>query len=174
MNPETQNNNNNEIAALKKKMFITIGAVVTVAVVAIGAMAFVMLKPTEEKEVSQVDTNTVTSITSNKSEIDDNGGVVYATMPGYSTTFYLNADKKTVPLVNYDTNTVDMVYEIIYNNESILVTETLKPGEMINADLYTYFGEPGEYELDIYVYTKMPDTGADGYPTSFDMLLVIE
>ena len=95
-------------------------------------------------------------------------------MPGYSTTYYLNAEKKTVPLVNYDTNTVDMVYEIIYNNESILVTETLKPGEMINADLYTYFGAPGEYALSIYVYTKMPDTGADGYPTAFDMTLVIE
>ena len=156
----------------KNNRFLVI-LLILITVLAIGSFSllFFFMYQKGNEETKGIDVKPTTTISH---EIDDDTpDVIYATLPGYSTTYYLNKEKTSVPLLNLSENTINLVYELLYEDKVILTTDELKPGEGLDADLYNYFGSEGSYTIFINVYTKLPD-GADGDPMKFVMNLVIE
>lgn len=101
------------------------------------------------------------------------GDVVYASFPGYTTTYQLDKENQSIPLVNYATNEVNIVYEVVYNNEVILTTEEFTPGKGTEANFYNYFTKAGEYDVKLNAYSIIPETESSGYPVEFELHLVV-
>lgn len=121
--------------------------------------------------VGNVDTTPITVLegTSENIETEDIG----VTYPGYSTTYTINENKKTLPLINYSDNKVCIKYEVRHDNKLILVTDELAPGEGLDLDLYKYFEKAGEYDLDIKACAIVPGVG-DGTVTNFVLHVIVE
>lgn len=80
-------------------------------------------------------------------------------IPGYSD-IYISSDKPNVQLINPDNNTVNMVYEILYNDKVIYETDgAITVGKVVNANLFDIFnGKEGKYDLVFRISTYDVDT----------------
>ena len=74
------------------------------------------------------------------------------TIPGYSV-LYVDESSKTVRLVNQEENTVYLQYSILKDEDTIYSTKGIKPGNMVEADLYSALKDygTGEYALSFVI-----------------------
>ena len=72
-------------------------------------------------------------------------------IPGYAN-LYVSDESRTIRLVNPEDNTVYLQYSILDGEEVIYETKAIKPGNMVEADLYSLLA-PGEYELSFTINT---------------------
>ena len=74
------------------------------------------------------------------------------TIPGYSV-LYVDESSKTVRLVNPEENTVYLQYSILKDEDTIYSTKGIKPGNMVEADLYSALKDygTGEYALSFVI-----------------------
>ena len=81
------------------------------------------------------------------------------TIPGYSA-LYVDENSKTVRLVNPEENTVYLQYSILKDEDTIYSTKGIKPGNMVEADLYSALKNygSGEYDLSFVISSYDVDT----------------
>lgn len=81
------------------------------------------------------------------------------TIPGYSV-LYVDESSKTVRLVNPEENTVYLQYSILKDEDTIYSTKGIKPGNMVEADLYSALKDygTGEYALSFIISSYDVDT----------------
>ena len=81
------------------------------------------------------------------------------TIPGYSV-LYVDESSKTVRLVNPEENTVYLQYSILKDEDTIYSTKGIKPGNMVEADLYSALKDygTGEYTLSFIISSYDVDT----------------
>lgn len=77
-------------------------------------------------------------------------------IPGYSD-LYVSNEAKTIKLVNDVENTVYLQYNIYEGDSLVYESQAIKPGNMLEADLYSLFTQ-GEHELRLQINTFDVDT----------------
>lgn len=132
-----------------------------------GILAYQAAK--EQEDVETEASIVVQTNSSTKTEAD----TLYVTFPGYGTTYIVNETRKSVPLINYDTNDVTVVYELVYKGNVILTTDPLAPGDALDANLYDYFKTPGEYIVDVLAHVK-DQNGNAGSTANFVLTVILE
>ena len=64
----------------------------------------------------------------------------------------MNEEQPEIELINPDTNTVFFKYKLYNNNEMVLETDAIKPGEVIRENLVSLLGT-GEHKIRMDIYT---------------------
>lgn len=155
-----------EIKVLKRRNVILLVLLVALILFIFSCICLFKLGVFTTKKAKITGSSVVTSDSSNTEQLN-------VTYPGYSMTYNISEEKKCLPLLNYDSNSVNIVYELDYSGNNILTTDELKPGDSIDVDLYEFFEKPGEYDIDIRACAKVPNVG-DGTVTNFKLHVVRE
>ena len=163
----------NEVLQLKRKNSVLKALLIIVIIIAIIVIPIKYIKSYGRLSTPDMVGTTPSAVVASNSGDNTKTDALYVTFPGYGTTYKVNAKRKSVPLINYDTNNVNVIYELSYDDKVILTTDLLLPGESLDANLYDYFKDPGEYDVGVKAYVQTP-SGGNGSTANFKLHVVLE
>ncbi|MCI5500651.1 MAG: hypothetical protein MR409_01840 [Lachnospiraceae bacterium] len=93
-------------------------------------------------------------------------------IPGYGNLIFTSKYPK-VKLINDETNTVYLKYTIYNGNDIVYETNAIKPGNMVEANLYEKL-DPGSYELTFLINTFDVETQEPGTSTTQTISVTVQ
>ena len=71
--------------------------------------------------------------------------------------YTVNKNNPNIKLLNYKENTKYLSYQILYNNNIIGKTDLIKPGNVVDFNIYSQFNQKGTYPIVLKIYSYNQD-----------------